>query len=358
MPCSRGTMAAARWTATSTRWQPPQRAPGQEEGADGCQWALLCNDAAGCIYAGRCKMLRHRRLAAAAAAQLHAALARHAELHQGARRFLLSCAIADIRTSCRNRAQLASWWLPSPGCSRWGSPAQGCHAQLILKLLTGAECDMASLKERSTLLRSMQSQGENCRAIGADQTYPQRSPRRYSPGTGGPGKGWRVCGRGLPEALVRDGGQAGSSRGLRHLRPERRLAAAQVGDAGGAKPWGPAGRPSHTAECYGKMCQIGRVARGMSAPRTAMHLLAPAGARGLAPPECHMITSAEPLHPCLPHHRNGAKVTLFESEASCGGHTLTDTSSGFPVDLGFQVGGGQSLCAREETQRHGCCSGC
>ncbi|PRW60674.1 cyclopropane-fatty-acyl-phospholipid synthase [Chlorella sorokiniana] len=36
-------------------------------------------------------------------------------------------------------------------------------------------------------------------------------------------------------------------------------------------------------------------------------------------------------------HRNGAKVTLFESEASCGGHTLTDTSSGFPVDLGFQV---------------------
>lgn len=36
--------------------------------------------------------------------------------------------------------------------------------------------------------------------------------------------------------------------------------------------------------------------------------------------------------------RNGAKVTLFESEPQCGGHTLTDTSSGFPVDLGFQVG--------------------
>jgi hypothetical protein len=36
--------------------------------------------------------------------------------------------------------------------------------------------------------------------------------------------------------------------------------------------------------------------------------------------------------------RNGARVTLYESEASCGGHTLTDDSSGFPVDLGFQVG--------------------
>ena len=30
-------------------------------------------------------------------------------------------------------------------------------------------------------------------------------------------------------------------------------------------------------------------------------------------------------------------MTLYESEASCGGHTLTDTSSGYPVDLGFQV---------------------
>lgn len=35
--------------------------------------------------------------------------------------------------------------------------------------------------------------------------------------------------------------------------------------------------------------------------------------------------------------RNGAAVTLFEKESSCGGHTLTDTSSGYPVDLGFQV---------------------
>lgn len=36
-------------------------------------------------------------------------------------------------------------------------------------------------------------------------------------------------------------------------------------------------------------------------------------------------------------HRNGAHVTLYESEETVGGHTLTDDSSGFPVDLGFQV---------------------
>ncbi|KAL4856846.1 Tuberculostearic acid methyltransferase UfaA1 [Chlorella vulgaris] len=36
-------------------------------------------------------------------------------------------------------------------------------------------------------------------------------------------------------------------------------------------------------------------------------------------------------------NRAGAHVTLFESEETCGGHTLTDTSSGYPVDLGFQV---------------------
>lgn len=35
--------------------------------------------------------------------------------------------------------------------------------------------------------------------------------------------------------------------------------------------------------------------------------------------------------------RSGAKVTLFEKEGSCGGHTLTDDSPGFPIDLGFQV---------------------
>ena len=33
-------------------------------------------------------------------------------------------------------------------------------------------------------------------------------------------------------------------------------------------------------------------------------------------------------------------MTLFERNADCGGHTLTDEASGFPVDLGFQV----SLC--------------
>ena len=37
----------------------------------------------------------------------------------------------------------------------------------------------------------------------------------------------------------------------------------------------------------------------------------------------------------LRHH--GADVTLFESEETCGGHTLTDHSSQWPVDLGFQV---------------------
>ena len=30
-------------------------------------------------------------------------------------------------------------------------------------------------------------------------------------------------------------------------------------------------------------------------------------------------------------------MTLYESEATFGGHTLTDDSSGHPVDLGFQV---------------------
>jgi predicted NAD/FAD-binding protein len=35
--------------------------------------------------------------------------------------------------------------------------------------------------------------------------------------------------------------------------------------------------------------------------------------------------------------RSGANVVLYEREASCGGHTLTDDTSEFPVDLGFQV---------------------
>ncbi|KAG2492394.1 hypothetical protein HYH03_009340 [Edaphochlamys debaryana] len=36
-------------------------------------------------------------------------------------------------------------------------------------------------------------------------------------------------------------------------------------------------------------------------------------------------------------HRNGARVTLMEKEETCGGHTLTDHTSPYPVDLGFQV---------------------
>lgn len=39
-------------------------------------------------------------------------------------------------------------------------------------------------------------------------------------------------------------------------------------------------------------------------------------------------------------HRSGAKVTLFEAEERCGGHTLTDTTTQWPVDLGFQVSSG------------------
>ena len=35
--------------------------------------------------------------------------------------------------------------------------------------------------------------------------------------------------------------------------------------------------------------------------------------------------------------RSGRKVTLFEESYGCGGHTLTDDSPGYPVDLGFQV---------------------
>jgi predicted NAD/FAD-binding protein len=30
-------------------------------------------------------------------------------------------------------------------------------------------------------------------------------------------------------------------------------------------------------------------------------------------------------------------VTIFEKDATCGGHTLTDDSAPVPVDLGFQV---------------------
>ena len=47
-----------------------------------------------------------------------------------------------------------------------------------------------------------------------------------------------------------------------------------------------------------------------------------------------------------PSGRSGAKVTLFESEARCGGHTLTDNSPGFPVDLGFQVSLLSAVCTR------------
>ena len=35
--------------------------------------------------------------------------------------------------------------------------------------------------------------------------------------------------------------------------------------------------------------------------------------------------------------RSGAKVTLYEKDNVFGGHTLTDESGPYPVDLGFQV---------------------
>jgi NAD(P)-binding Rossmann-like domain len=35
--------------------------------------------------------------------------------------------------------------------------------------------------------------------------------------------------------------------------------------------------------------------------------------------------------------QSGASVTLFEKEESCGGHTLTDRTSKWPIDVGFQV---------------------
>jgi monoamine oxidase len=38
-------------------------------------------------------------------------------------------------------------------------------------------------------------------------------------------------------------------------------------------------------------------------------------------------------------HRNGRRVTLYESAAQCGGHALTVDSTAGPVDLGFQVRG-------------------
>lgn len=34
---------------------------------------------------------------------------------------------------------------------------------------------------------------------------------------------------------------------------------------------------------------------------------------------------------------SGFEVTIFEKDATCGGHTLTDDSAEVPVDLGFQV---------------------
>ncbi len=39
-------------------------------------------------------------------------------------------------------------------------------------------------------------------------------------------------------------------------------------------------------------------------------------------------------------------MVLYEKDSTCGGHTLTDTTSEFPVDLGFQVCVQLGLAAR------------
>lgn len=52
---------------------------------------------------------------------------------------------------------------------------------------------------------------------------------------------------------------------------------------------------------------------------------------------CWMRRPADPPRRAPACCRNGAQVTLYESEDTLGGHTLTDDSSGYPVDLGFQV---------------------
>ena len=49
-----------------------------------------------------------------------------------------------------------------------------------------------------------------------------------------------------------------------------------------------------------------------------------------------MIVQRRADNPPL-HSRSGASVTLYEKEQVFGGHTLTDDSSPYPVDLGFQV---------------------
>mmetsp|Transcript_519 Transcript_519/g.1567 ORF Transcript_519/g.1567 Transcript_519/m.1567 type:complete len:846 (+) Transcript_519:245-2782(+) len=75
------------------------------------------------------------------------------------------------------------------------------------------------------------------------------------------------------------------------------------------------------------MCQSDSADHGASEPRPACHgkriAVVGSGITG--------ISSAWLLH------RSGANVTLFEKEATCGGHTLTDQTSPYPVDLGFQV---------------------
>jgi hypothetical protein len=79
---------------------------------------------------------------------------------------------------------------------------------------------------------------------------------------------------------------------------------------------------SHGAPFY-----LPRLERGERGPARRNRTLA----RGV------LSLSTSPPSLSFPPLRAGAKVTLFEKEATFGGHTLTDDSLGYPVDLGFQV---------------------
>lgn len=92
--------------------------------------------------------------------------------------------------------------------------------------------------------------------------------------------------------------------------------------------WAAASAASAPPGCCTGARQLGNAAACLLGPRLSR--------RRRRRPRPHLAPAPAP-RPCA-HPRSGARVTLYESEESCGGHTLTDTSSGYPVDLGFQVG--------------------
>lgn len=155
---------------------------------------------------------------------------------------------------------VAAWRPRRGGLVRAARPCSSDPRPLQVGL-QGAECEMACVGQPSTLLRGNASRRAVVwGAIGAALTDHKRSTEASPLGIGGLARAGAVCGSGAPSALVRDGGQARGGRGLRHFRPERRLAAAQVRPAARTKPSAPAGAPSHTACSAGAMRQIGQVA--------------------------------------------------------------------------------------------------